>query len=245
MHVRGLAIIGALAVAALSGCAPKGAFPASIAPPALTFASLARYQRVYVLSPGDQLEISVDRLPELLRTVVIRSDGFVSLPKLGEVKLAGLSVPEADDMLNRLFAQRIIEPQVTVVVQNPREDVVFVTGEVGRPMAVPLRQAHTVAEALIQAGGAQRSAAMSQVALIRLDPSGHLVATMVPRLSHGIAGSYLNMQAMLLQSGDMIVVPESNRSQFTRFVQDFINTPLNGANQLFTPYLQFRLINQL
>jgi len=244
MRLRG-AILIFMAAAGLGSCSPKGAYPNNIALPAATYTSLARYQRVYVLSPGDQLEVSVDRLPEFSRTVVIRPDGFVSIPKLGEIKLGGLTVPEADDTLNHLLAQRVIEPQATVVVLNPREDVVYVAGEVGRPTAVPLRQAHTVAEALIQAGGATRAGSMAEVALIRLDPSGHLVANMVRRRSHGITGAYLNMQAVLLQSGDIIVVPESNRSQFTRFVQDFINTPLTGANQLFTPYLQFRLIERL
>ncbi len=43
----------------------------------------------------------------------------------------------------------------------------------------------------------------------------------------------------------MVVVPESGRSQFTRFVQDFINTPLGGANQILAPYFQFRILHDV
>ncbi|WP_447413108.1 hypothetical protein, partial [Clostridium perfringens] len=67
----------------------------------------------------------------------------------------------------------------------------------------------------------------------------------IPTAAGGRAGLLLALQNVVLQPGDIIVVQESGRSQFTRFVQDFISTPLNGFNQLLTPYIQFRLLKEI
>ena len=234
-----------IACSLLAGCASKVASPGAIALPPETLRSLQSYARTYVLAPGDQIEVDVEHLPEFTRTETIRPDGRIALPRLGEIAVGGLAVPDANRLIATALASRVRDPEVTVIVQNPREDMVFVAGEVGHPSAVPLRQAGTVAEALILAGGATRAAAIHEIALIRLDPDGRLAAHIIERRAAGQPGAYLSMQAVTLQAGDMILVPESNRSQFSRFVQDFINTPLSGANQLFTPYIQLRLLEQI
>ncbi|MCE3519335.1 polysaccharide export protein, partial [Escherichia coli] len=215
--------------------------PVSIAATPEVLRSIDRYERAYLLVPGDTIEVVVDQMAEVSRTVTIRADGFVALPKVGEVRLAGMTVPQATRLVRDRLNQRIYNPEVTLILTNPRDDKVFVTGEVGRPAAVSLRDARTAAEALIQAGDTVRSASLRNVALIRLDPSGHLVANLIPTAAGGRAGLLLALQNVVLQPGDIIVVQESGRSQFTRFVQDFISTPLNGFNQLLTPYIQFRL----
>ena len=234
-----------IACATLTGCASKVTSPNAIALPPETLHSLQSYTQTYVLAPGDQIEVNVEHLPEFTRTETIRSDGRIALPRLGELPVGGLAVPDANQLIASALAGRVRNPEVTVIVQNPREDMVFVAGEVGHPSAVPLRQARTVAEALILAGGATKAGAIREAALIRLDPDGRLAAHMIERRAGGQPGAYLSMQAVTLRAGDMILVPESNRSQFSRFVQDFINTPLSGANQLFTPYIQLRLLEQI
>jgi hypothetical protein len=67
----------------------------------------------------------------------------------------------------------------------------------------------------------------------------------VERGRGGKAGFYASLQQIVLQPNDMIIVPESGRSQFTRFVQDFINTPLGGVNQVLSPYFQFRVLREV
>jgi polysaccharide export outer membrane protein len=241
---RTIIFTGVLAVA-LAACS-AGPRPNAVLPvEAAEFRSAQRYQQVYVVAPGDQLEVTVANVPDVSKTLTVRPDGYVSLPKVGDVLVSGMSVPEARVVIAQRFAQRLTEPDVSIAIANPRSETAFVMGEVGRPSAVPVREARTVAQALALAGGPTRAASITGVALIRLDDSGRLVATMLDNGGMGSTGSYLRMQATPLRNGDIVLVPESGRSKFARFIQDFVSTPLGGLNQLMSPYVQLRLLQEI
>lgn len=207
--------------------------------------SLNRYKKEFVLAPGDIIEVVVFRTENLTRTVTIRQDGFISLPILDDVKAAGLSVKELDDVLTRGFSERLVDPEVTIIVTNPHEPMVFIVGEVAAPNVVPLRQARTAAHAIAQVGGMARTASKDQVAVIRLEGDGHIRAHVVENHDSGQPAYYMALQSFELQADDLVFIPENKRSQFTRFVDDFINTPLGGLNQALTPYFQFKLISEI
>lgn len=206
--------------------------------------SLNQYKKEYILAPGDQLEVMVYRNPELSHTVLVRPDGYISVPLLDDVKAAGLTVPELDKRLTDLFERRLIHPEVTVIVNNVQEPMVYIVGEVGQATPVPLRQAKTAAQAISRAGGMRMSAAKGSIAIVRLDEEGRLVAHVVKPSQSGQPAFYMVLQSIMLQPDDLIIVPESNRSQFVRFIQDFVTTPLGGLNSLITPYFQLRLIDE-
>jgi polysaccharide export outer membrane protein len=241
---RRLAPVAAL-LAVLSGCAGSLREPQSIVAAPEVIQSTARYEQVYVLSPGDIVEVLVDRMPELSRTATIRPDGMVTLPKAGDIRLAGLSPMDAARAVRQLLLQRVIDPQVTVGVSNPRESKVFIAGEVGKPGAVALRDAPTAAQALVLAGDVTRAAALSNVALIRLDGNGYLTAHIMHSQARGHAGLLLTLQNVPLRAGDLLIVQESKTSQFTRLIQNYVNTPLGGVAQIMSPYVQFRLLQEI
>ncbi|MCW6533477.1 polysaccharide biosynthesis/export family protein [Sphingomonas lycopersici] len=229
----------------LAGCAGSlnetRTIPA--APDVLT--SIGRYRQAYVLAPGDVIEVLVDHMPEVSRTVTVRPDGMVSLPKAGDLHVAGLMPQEAAGLVRRELLRRIIDPEVTITVTNPREEKVFVAGEVGRPGALPLRDVPTAAQALIQAGDIGRSGKLSNVALIRLEPSGYLTAHILQSQARGKAGLLLTLQNVTLQPGDLLIVQETASSQFARVIQDYLNAPLGGLNQVLMPYAQLRVLQEI
>lgn len=229
----------------LGACAGSLDETRSIAAAPEVMTSIGRYRQAYVLASGDVVDVSVDRMPEVSRTVTIRPDGMVSLPKVGEVRFAGLVPQEAVALVRGALSRRIIDPEVTINVTNPREDRVFVAGEVGRPGAIALREAPTAAQALILAGDIARSGKLSGVALVRLDPSGHLTAHILQSQARGKAGLLLTLQNVALQPGDLLIVQESATSQFTHLVQDYITTPLSGFNQMLMPYVQLKLLQDV
>lgn len=234
-----------LAVLFLTGCTGTLYKPRTLDAEPVAAMQLQRYQTQYVLGPGDLIEVVVDRLPELSRTVTIRGDGGISYPKVGEVRLEGLTLAEAQDVIETRLKERVLSPEVTIIVQNPPPPMVYVAGEVGLNKPVPLRDAPTMATALIQSGGLGPRASHANVVLIRLDEDGRLNAIPVGPQGPGRAGTMLALQNISLQPNDLILVQESSRSKFTRFIQDFVNTPLGSFNQLLAPYVQLELLREI
>ncbi len=205
--------------------------------------SLNRYTREYILQPGDQIEVSVFRVPEASRTVTIRSDGHISLPIIREIRAAGQTVPAFTADLERGYATRLIDPDVSVNVLNPRDASVYVLGEVAKPGPVPFRTVATAAQAIATAGGITRTGSQSRVGLVRLDDDGFLVGRAVDFSGVGDTAFFAALQQMILQPGDLIIVPESGRSEFVRAINDFVTTPLGALNLILAPYYQFKLLS--
>src|SRR5579864_9003013 len=201
-----------------------------------------RFHKEYVLAPGDKIEVVVQRSPEVSRSVTIRPDGHISLPLLQDVPAAGLTVPELDSQLTELFSKRFTASEVKVIANTVRQPMVYVIGDVTTPTPVPLRDAPTAMQAITHAGGFRRSASMRDIAIIRLAEDGILRAMLVPVSSPGQPGPYMALRVAPLQPDDLIFVPESGRSQMTRFIDDFVNRPLTGINSLFFTYVNFRLV---
>jgi polysaccharide export outer membrane protein len=226
-----------------AACADPAPLPVPVQPEVVK--SIKRYSAQYVLAPGDQVEVSVFRVPEASHSSVVRPDGYISLPIVKDVKAAGLTVSELNKQLTRLYGERLVDPDVTVAVANPREAPVYVVGEVVKPGPLPVRSAPTAAAAIAGSGGVPHSADLDNVAVIRLNDDGYMTGYVLERKNSGQAAFYAALSTTLLMPGDILVVPENGRSQFVRFIQDFVNTPLGGVNSVLNPYFQFRLIHDL
>lgn len=204
--------------------------------------ALKRYQLGYAVQPGDVLEIFVYRHQELSRKVVVRPDGKVSLPLMGDVVAAGQSPAELAKQLTARLAQRLREPEVTVIVENPPEPMVYVVGSVGTPRAVPLRTARTLAQALAQSGDLGRSAAVDAISVLRLSNEGVLemhLARIDTDTARAVSQTerYMAMNVMTLQANDLVVVPESVRSQLMRGFVDF--------NTVLSPFLNLWILREV
>lgn len=207
--------------------------------------SAIRFHKEYVLAPGDQVEVVVRQVPEVSRAVTIRPDGYISLPLLDDVSAAGLTPPALDEKLTVLLSARLVEPEVTVIASQVRQPVVYVTGDVNAPAAVPLRDAPTAMQAVAFAGGLRRSAAARDIAIIRLTEDGYIQAIPISVEANGQPGPYMALRSALLQADDIVFVPESGRSQLTRFLDDLVIRPVNAINGLLAIYVNFRFIQEL
>lgn len=202
-----------------------------------TLDKLTRYEAVYLLQAGDVIEVFIYRHPDLSRKAVIRPDGFISLPLLGEVQAAEKSPRELTEFLKERYAARLLNPEVTVIVENPPEPMVYVVGEVGGPRALPLRQVKTVAQALAQSGNAVKSGDLFAVAIIRLNKQGLLESHTVKTEGYSQPQVYMALQNMPLAANDLVLVPESYRGQFLRLLTD--------VNTILAPYFQFRILEAI
>lgn len=106
------------------------------------------------LGAGDEVFITVIGLKELpTEAVQVSTDGLVSLPVIGKLKLAGLTLDEAEDAITERLAPVMRDPQVTVRIGEYYSQPVTVLGAVVEPGVHQLKNRKTLLEAISLAGG--------------------------------------------------------------------------------------------
>ncbi len=105
----------------------------------------------YRLGAGDQLRITVYNEAELTGQYVVGSQGTIAYPLVGELRAAGLTVPEFTQALREALLEFIRQPNVSVEVANYRP--FFILGEVQRPGTYPYSADLTVLTGVAPAGG--------------------------------------------------------------------------------------------
>lgn len=97
---------------------------------------------------------------------VIRSDGYVKLPVIGDVNLVGKTVKESEDTLTRLFSGHYLDPFVQLRVTNQR--VIVFPGEGGEARVIIIKNNNTtLMEVIAEAGGIRDRGKANSVKLMR------------------------------------------------------------------------------
>ena len=124
----------------------------------------------YRLDSGDVLTIEVwgyEKLP--MREVMIRPDGRLSFPMVGEVQAAGLSTRQLTDVLTKGLSNYVEGPKVSINIAKLHTTRVYVLGEVVKPGMYELEKQHNLLDALSAAGSYTQHAAKTKVYIIRKD----------------------------------------------------------------------------
>jgi polysaccharide export outer membrane protein len=107
----------------------------------------------YRVGSGDTLELVVLGNDDLSRVAAVRPDGAVALPLVGDVKVAGASIPEIKERLATAFARYVLSPQIDVQVRDYNSRFAALVGEVGQPGRRAVGPCTRVIDLLLQAGG--------------------------------------------------------------------------------------------
>ena len=108
----------------------------------------------YVLGPEDQITIRALDAEEISdKPFTIDNSGFLTLPMLGRVKAAGLTVAQLETTIGDKLKQYLWQPQVAITVSEFHSQPVSVIGAVNTPGVQQLRGRKTLVEALSSAGG--------------------------------------------------------------------------------------------
>jgi polysaccharide export outer membrane protein len=194
----GIAAVGLL----VAGCE---SFPAPPVEGDQPFASVEEYR----IGPGDGVQVSVWRNPELSVTVPVRPDGKISVPLIGDVVAGGRTPAEVAQSIKGQLALYIRDPNVTVIVTDLRSHEyvsrVRVTGAVRTPRSIPYRQGMTVLDVVLEAGGVNDFASANKTKLYRKgkDKTEVFDIELGDILNKGQLGSNV-----FLRPGDVITVPE-------------------------------------
>jgi polysaccharide biosynthesis/export protein len=182
----------------------------------------------YELRPGDTFSIRFPLTPEFnQQDVAVQPDGFVTLQGVGEVSVAGKSLPELRQQLQTVYS-KIVSPQaITVELKDFEKPFFVVGGEVGHAGKFDLRSDTTVAEAVAIAGGFKDSSKHSQVLLFRRVSDDWMEAKVLDlkkMLKEGNLAEDLH-----LRPGDMVYVPKNTISKIKPFL------PVPGVGMYWNP----------
>jgi polysaccharide export outer membrane protein len=160
--------------------------------------------KTYLLQPGDVLAISVWKEDDLTNNVIVRPDGRITFPLVGETTAAGNSIEAVRQEITGKLKKYIPDPVVTVSIQKLSGNIVYVIGKVNRPGQFELLRDVDVMQALSMAGGTSTYAALNKIKILRRE-NGKLTAT---PFEYGEVekGEHLE-QNIILKAGDVVVVP--------------------------------------
>jgi polysaccharide export outer membrane protein len=123
----------------------------------------------YEVGPGDVIEVAVYGNDDLSRIPTVQTNGSISLPLLGEVQVAGLTIAEVQRKITNLLAKDyLVNPQVEVKVRDYNSQYVSVVGDVNSPGRKPIRGRMRLIDVLIEAGSFKTTAS-GQVMITRTE----------------------------------------------------------------------------
>jgi polysaccharide biosynthesis/export protein len=197
-------MIATLLVLALLQTPPAPAVPdPQAAPPPAAPATGGDYE----VGPGDVIEVAVYGNDDLSRIPTVGTNGSISLPLLGEVQVAGLTVAEVQRKITNLLEKDyLVKPQVEVKVRDYNSQYVSVVGEVNSPGRKPMRGRMRLIDMLIEAGSFKATAS-GQVMITRtegeFDGGQRSMTVRISSSSSPSAQDFVNLE-LPLKNGDII-----------------------------------------
>lgn len=165
----------------------------------------------YRLSPNDAISVEVFGEDDLRTSARLNGEGNVSLPLIGSVHLAGMTMTQATARVTELYARDyLVNPRVNVSLQGYARRRFTVLGQVNHPGSFEMPETSPggidLLEAIAMAGGYTRIAAPERVSVRRHTASGDQVLRVnAKRLERGGA----NAGTFNVEPGDTITVGES------------------------------------
>lgn len=162
----------------------------------------------YVLKPSDVISVEVYQEIDLEKSVRVEGDGSVALALIGKVKVAGMTVAEAQSLITDLYNRDyLVDPQISVLVVSFSPKVVHMLGSVNNPgiVEIPPDRDLTLTEAIAGVRGVSRLGNPKSILIKRVDANGRARQMEV---NFRAIVSDPNVKDVVLQEGDTIWVPE-------------------------------------
>lgn len=207
-----------------------------------SIAQKAEEKAEYLIGPGDTLDISVWKVDDLSRKVIVRPDGKISYPLIGDIQTTGKTLTQLDEELTKELSSYVKEPQVSVMVEsfgwkkevpaevlleeNPEVSVmikkfggrkVIVLGDVAKPGVYTYTGDIRLIEALALAGDCTKYAVKNNVLIIRGDIRNN--PTVISSNMLAFLKNAKLSENVLIQPQDVIFVPRSLIGNINAFIE--------------------------
>jgi len=157
----------------------------------------------YVIGASDVLSVTVWKQPDLSGTLLVRPDGMISMPLLGDVEAAGQTPLQLGNQIQTKLKKFIQAPEVAVVLKESNSKMIYLLGEVGKKGPVHMTPGMTLLEAISSGGGLTDFANSKKIYILRDQGGKHQKIPV--RYKKALKGDPTFNLA--LQPGDTIVVP--------------------------------------
>lgn len=123
------------------------------------FAGIRVSAQDYLVGEGDVLKVTVYDHEDLTTTARVSGDGFIDFPLIGHVEVKGLTLAQITDKISSLLADGyVVNPQITIFIQEFKSKKAFIIGEVKNPGLYVLPGQTTFLALLSEAGGLNKDA---------------------------------------------------------------------------------------
>lgn len=157
----------------------------------------------YVIGASDMISVTVFKEPTLSGSLLVRPDGMISMPLLGDVKASGKTPLKLADEIAAKLKKFIQDPNVTVVLNQGNSRIVYMMGELGKPGPLSMTPGMTLLQAIATSGGLSTYANTKKIYILRtVDGKQQKIPVQYKQALKGDAS--LNLT---LDPGDTIVVP--------------------------------------
>lgn len=175
----------------------------------------------YRVGEGDVLKVMVYDNPDLETTTRVSGNGTILFPLVGEVRIEGNTVSEVAQVISRKLAQGyIIDPQVSVFVEEFRSQTTTIMGEVRAPGLYELSGPTSLMELISKAGGLTTDAG-DQVTIKRKNPAQPEVDQIISVNLKNLLEKEENASNLIVVGGDSVLVPRAG----TFYVTGQVNSP--------------------
>jgi protein involved in polysaccharide export with SLBB domain len=221
-HRATLALGSMLVIAAaLAGCSSSSQ---TQAPTAFVMPAQPQQEPTeYIIQPGDSLDVSFYFHPDNnQQNLLVRPDGKIYLPVIGEVQAGGLTAPQLAESIQKRSSVTLRDPKVAINIRTMNQTRIFVGGEVARPGFVNYSPGMTAVQALMQVGGWKDSADLKEVVLLqKVADTGNEYRPTKIDLQRVINDGEVKSD-IVLNPSDIIVLPKTGIAKANLWMQQYV-----------------------
>lgn len=197
----------------------------------------------YRILPQDRLKIVLYKDPEQGGVgedingagILVNTSGFIMLPLIGQIKVAGMTQTEAAKRITNEYKQYLNTPSVYLEVMNKR---LFVLGEVRSQGVIKIdKEKMTLFEAIAQAGGLTDSAIRDNILIVTNTSSGGVIMRSVDLTNF----DKIDFTNLMLRPNDIVYVQPDNLKKF-RLAADSYIAPFETIVKAAQPFVTIKYL---
>jgi polysaccharide export outer membrane protein len=197
-HIFGIILVSLW----ISGCAGTGASKS------LSSATYSVESPLYIIGPGDTVNVFIWGNAELSASTPVRPDGRITTPLIEDVQASGNTSTQLARIMEKKLEKYIKNPVVTVTVGGfvgRFSEQIRVLGEAAQPQSIPFTEQMTVLDVVIAVGGLTEFAAGNKTTLVRtVDGKQEQYIVRLDDLKAGDISANVDMMP-----GDVLILPEA------------------------------------